>query len=296
MKYLILALLAAALALPAAAQQQFTFKFNPPDGTKVTQTDDITITQQSSPTDKNTRTAQQKTTVAFHTIAKGFTMALTNVPAAGAKKSETLTLVLDGGGNLQTIQELPALRKEMTAKLTPTTRKNGIDEKYVDKVLDRLVSQQKAMCKQYFGLYAGKTVKVGDVWKDSTDIDIDQSVSVTVRRTITFAGTVQKAGKTCLRVKYSVVADEKTLQAAVNKMMAARDKLAKAQGEDPKKLPRIIDMSMKEEGERIVDPTVMLDYGETVTATRTQRVSMPGKGTMTATVTQKKVSTMTYGK
>ncbi len=294
---LVAVLLAVALAPPAVAQQTYTFKFNPPDGTKLVQTDNITITQQSSPTDKNTRTAQTKTRFVIKKVAAGFALAMTTMPGAGAaKKAQTLTLALDAKGSLKSIQELPAMRKEMLAKVTPATRQKGFDEKYVEKVLATLTAQHKAMCLQYYGLYVGKTVKVGDSWKDTTSISLDQGIAVTLRRSITFVGTVQKAGKTCLRVKYTVQADEKTLQAAVDKMMTQRDKLAKAEGQDPKKLPRILSMSIKEEGERIVDPATLLDYGETVTETRSQRVSMPGKGTLTATATQKKVSTVTFEK
>lgn len=293
---IVLFVVAFAVAQPARAQQ-YTFTFNPPDGTQVLQTNALTETQQSGPKDKTTHSASQQIRILFKKTDTGFTMTQTPLLEDGKpSKAKPQTLELDAKGNCVALQNMDELRKQMVAKITAKMREQGIDEKYVDKWLSAKVAEAKDQCQEYYGLYAGKTVKIGDVWKDTLTMDIDQGITAPVYRTITFAGTVQKDGKTCLRIKYSATADEKALQSAVNKLMAARDKQAKAQGQDPKKLPRIIGMSKTRVSERIVDPATMLDYGETTTIVITQRITMPGQGTITVTTTQKQVSTVKFEK
>jgi hypothetical protein len=289
------ALLAMALALPARAQQAITIKFNPPSGTKVVQTDAITVSKQTGK-DKSSDSSEVMQRVEFKKIATGFEVTRTLLGPSGqtAPKAKPTTVLLDKNGNFTAIKDIDRIKKEMNAKLTDATRKKGLDEAYVQKLIDTQTAFEKKSWHEYAGKFAGKTVKIGQVWKETAASELIPGVSFTVRRTITFAGTVQKNGKNCIRIKYNTTADSASLKTAVAKYMTERDKLAKAQGKDPKTLPRTTGMSIKVESERIVDPATLLEYGETSTSTRTESTSIPGMGTVTTTAVQKKVTTYKY--
>ncbi|OPZ87036.1 MAG: hypothetical protein BWY76_00668 [bacterium ADurb.Bin429] len=290
-----LAVLAAMLGLarPTAAQT-ITFKFNPPHGTTVIQTDAISIVKQTG-TDKSTDSRESKMRVVFKKFGNIFQVTRTKLGPAGqiAPGTEPVSVKLDGKGNCLEVVDIEKKRKALLAKITPASREKGLDEKYVNEVVDAQIALQKKSWKEYAGKFAGKTVKIGQAWKESTSLELMPGISVTIKRTITFVGMAQKYGKNCVRIRYSTVADPASLKTAIAKIMAERDKVAKAQG-NTAKLPRVLGMTIKEERERLVDPATLLEYSDTVTSTRSEQVSIPGQGTITTSTVQKTVTTYKY--
>jgi len=290
-----LAVIAALLGLagPAAAQT-ITFKFNPPNGTTVVQTDAISIVKQTG-TSKSTDARESKMRIVFKKFGNTFQVTRTKLGPAGQvpPNAESLTVKLDSNGKCLEVVGIKEKRAALLSKITPESRKKGLDEKYVDQVIDAQIALQKKSWAEYAGKFVGKTAKIGETWKESASLDLMPGVAVTIRRTITFAGMVQKGGKTCVRIRYSTVADPASLKTAIAKIMAERDKIAKAQG-NTANLPRVVGMTIKEERERVVDPATMLEYADTVTSTRSEQVSVPGQGTITTSTVQKTVTTYKY--
>ncbi len=292
-----------ALAAPVGGQQ-VTFRFNPPNGITFTQTDTQSMTRKATGEPSETQTQEQKTKTVIKKTAKGFTFTqtpLAKTTVVGGKRttvsdenpagSTPVTLVLDATGKALSVQGFEKLQQQMLARVTDETRKKGIDEKTVRATFVRLAERQKTEWGQAVSIYAGRTVKLGESWRDDTKPDEN---GIIYKRVITFGGMKTIRGKNCIRISYVITSDPASVRTALAKIDAARTKALAAQKTKKTALPKFVSLSAREEGERYLDPNTMLAYGETVTGTRTQVVDMPGKGKITISAMEKKVTTYDF--
>lgn len=290
--------LAAAQAAPA---DSVTFKFNPANGLTVIQTDKDTDVQSSSTGDKRTRVEVSKMKVAFKKNAKGYTMALSllsNTMTENGKaaknanldflKGITMTYALDPAGRFITLTGLDPLRKKMELDMTGREVQEGKSKK----IIQALIKQRKNDWQQEFERFIGKTVKIGDVWRETKDVPFPLGGTLPVEKTLTFAGHVKVGARNCVRLRYAAETNDAKVKVLIDKAMARIREEAKK--EKKKDIPSLLSMKVKQARERVVDPATMMVYSESLTETRTTAMDIPGKGKVTMNIARTKMTTYEY--
>jgi hypothetical protein len=286
---LLLAALAAALLVerqPVGAAESVRFAFAPRDGTRA-----IVVTKMSrkkffagrSQIDKSTAYEDRR----FKKVAGGYQMiAVLKVvfcnrdgveyldPALMALSSVPLTFIIAKSGRATAIKGydkvVEALRKNMppeaTKALGNTITKEALAAREIEEWDARI------------GDFVGKTAKVGDVWNGESEYALSSGQKIKHKSTVKFMGWETVAGKRCLRVRYVYWSDASDLGDLVDKKIAEIYKSLEMKS--PR--PRAADVQFRGAGERLIDPSTMLIYGETgLRVTGMQMRTGASKGEMT---------------
>ncbi|MHB9130097.1 MAG: DUF6263 family protein [Armatimonadota bacterium] len=288
--------------VPAPQPQQITFKFNPPNGATFIQTETATQTRVSGK-EKQTQTTVTKTRMVFKKTAKGYTLTQTPISSSitiggkttSAKKlNAPVTYVLAANGKVLTVSGFEKEAQAMGAKLPIKDKKKRSE--FVKGVIAGKTAQAKVLWETFVGKYIGKTVKVGDVWKETQKLPLVGAEPIPVHFTTTFVQRVAVNRHNCIRVVMTSVADDKALAAAVVKNKQGIEKLEKESAAKGKKfqLPTPVSLSMEDRSERVIDPATMLFYSESMTKTSKQVVDFPGEGKKTLTTIENTVTKYEY--
>lgn len=288
--------------VPVPQPQQITFKFTPGNGTTFVQTETTTQTREIGK-DKQSQTAVKKTRMVFKKTAKGYTLTQTPISAsmtAGGKTVSakelggSVTYVLDANGKVLSVRGFEKEAQAMAAKLPVKDKKKRSD--FVKGVITGKTDQAKVLWQSYVGKYIGKSVKIGDVWKETQKLPIAGPDPIPVNFTTTFVQRVMVNAHNCIRVTTTSVPDDKALAASITKRKQELEKMEKEASAKGKKIqfPTPVSFSLDEQSERVIDPATMLFYSESMTKTSKQVVDVPSKGKMTMNMTETTVTKYEY--
>ena len=313
---LLLALLAFALCgAPgafAADTQPITFHFKPPEGIVVIQTDNSTTVEKMNDKTRSEEVDDSKMRVGFHKTATGYTAVLTNLantlkrdgkvvhsPEAALMKDVVLTYVLDAAGKCKTVKGFDVLQRRMAAEMNQQRAANHLPaaKKQATELASRLVSgmvkQRVEEWQMEFSRFSGKTVKLGDTWRDSTPLSLPVvgalSIKFTLHHTITFAERVTVNGHQCVRLKYLTTTDPVEVKTAIKQAMSTLKQMAEKQ-HVTEKLPEMQDFSLQQLRERVIDPATMLVYSESYSQTQRTQLDHPTKGKVVALTTEQRTT------
>jgi hypothetical protein len=287
-------LLAVLLIAPAKAEQ---FQFNPPDGTTFVVSVRTTKVTTLGALGKRTEDRETSERVQVTRTADGFSIAATALygtinrdgekiesPILKAPIGLTFTYEVDSRGQLKAIRGFDQLLARMKAALPPgalETMSPAITE-------EALVNRESAEWDGRITRFVGREVKIGDAWTSKDRFDLPTGGVVHFTTTTRIVGREPVEGRDCVRVKFSYTgsapAPPTPAVKPIGKSTAKKPRARKA----VKPKPPAASTSISGGGERLVDPATMLIYGESLSRTLKMPVTVPGSGSVLATVVEKK--------
>lgn len=281
--------------------EEFTLRFQPPDGINVRQTYKLerTRTIEGQPSTKDE--AETVTEGKFRSLGDGFeyspktissTMrrngAVINEPIAGLLAKVQVTYVISKGAEATEIRgfaEVEQMLKstmpaQMAAALAPILNESN------------LVAQQKSEWNARYSDFADGTFKIGDV----IDVEAPQrlpngeTINYTIRTS--FPGWEPCPAGTCIRIRQIFESDAAELAKLVEGVVGNLASAASASQVAPKfeRGATRITGSLS----RLIDPKTMLIYAEQVKRTISMRVQVPGQGTLPTVQEESRTYTYTY--
>ena len=124
--------------------------------------------------------------------------------------------------------------------------------------------------------FAGRTVRIGEVWTEKENVPLAGGGSLVVDTATLFAGWTECPGGPCLRIRFFFDSDAAKLAERVNQVAEGALKAPAAASSNSSKA------SLSGEGERLVNPrTLRISSGKT---TRTLNAELPARGTTTGPI------------
>jgi hypothetical protein len=143
---------------------------------------------------------------------------------------------------------------------------------------DAMIDKEATEWDARISSFVGQTVKMGDLWTSTDELALPTGQSVVYHTATKFVEKVKCGTHDCVRIQFWYNSDAGALQAFVGKVL---NDFADSAG-----TPQVKEISGAEivgEGERIIDPTTMLIYAESISRTVTMQMDVPGKGKVTVT-------------
>jgi len=288
-----LAVLCGLAGVATAQEPPPVFRFAPPDGT--TYTEAVVVVQLVDFGEGRTSSRQSvlKTKVDIRKLAVGYNIVSTLLygqttggagePGAAleALQGVPLTYEIDGQAHLisvtgaaQVRQKLEeALPSELAAAMAATLSDEGV-----------LAAARSDWNRRVLS-YVGVPAQVGEAWVDVEEFTLPSGGTVDYYSAHRVAGVEDVAGVRCLRVEFTNSRDPAALRPFLGPNAEAL-----LTGKPP--LPGSDTLSGS--GNRVVDPTTLLCYGEEVDQKVTTTVAVPGNPSVPVTIDQRKTYDYDY--
>ncbi len=123
---------------------------------------------------------------------------------------------------------------------------------------DVMVAKETEEWNGRIGGFTGASIKLGDIWKDTTLYQLPSSESITYYTATSFDEWVEIGGKKCLKVSFSYDSDPGALAGAIDSVMS---KVASVVS-DSLNAPKSSVSQLFGSGYRLIDPSTMMIYQE----------------------------------
>jgi hypothetical protein len=272
---------------PAAGQE---FRFNPPDGTTYVET--VRVTQQTK-TDRlgeMSESQESSSRVRVSRTAEGYSFAATilsgtvtqdgkelEIPGLLMPVGMTFTLETDHRGKLRQVRGYEELSSKLSQSLPADTAASDADVMSEDE----MVEQERVDWRDRISGLIGRKCKVGEAWITAERIQLPTGRAVTHTMVTRVVGREKRLGHDCVRVKFAYNTNAAALRAFAGKALAGRLKGARRKA-------GAADVHVSGSGERLIDPTTMLIYGESTTRTVRTLVDVLGEEKVPTTVIVKR--------
>lgn len=293
--HIALVLFLSAFGATANAEQ---FQFNPPDGT--TYVISVRTTRNTTAGSLGKRTEDRETSerVRVTRTADGFSLASSGMHATLNRDGEkvespilkmmtgiTVTTDVDSRGQVRSIRGFDQFISRLRSALPPGTLETlspAITE-------EAMVNRETAEWNGRIASFVGREVKIGDVWTSKDRFDLPTGGAVHFLTTTRIVGREQVEGRDCVRIKFSYTGSGPGVAVKMTSKAAGKAGAKKARAaKSAKSQPSAALASIAGGGDRVIDPTTMLIYAESLTRTMKFQVTAPGRGKVPATMVEKK--------
>lgn len=283
-----------ALTAPAAAEQ---FQFNPPDGTTYVLSVRTTRNTTAGTLGKRTEDRETSERVQVARTEDGFTFTATGLHATLNRDGEkvespvfkmlaglTVTTDVDSRGQVRSIRGFDQFIARLKAALpagTLETLSPAVSE-------EAMVSRETAEWNGRIASFVGREVKIGSSWTSKDRYDLPTGGAVHFITTTRIVGREQVEGRDCVRIKFSYTANAPAPPVPAVKAPGKPARKPRRAEKSAKPPMRPQSTSISGGGDRLIDPSTMLIYAESLARTLKVPVNVPGRGKVVATVVERK--------
>ena len=275
-----------------AAAQRVHFRFNPPDDFpayistfKSTRTTDMGVFG------KRTLTSEGSAKITTDKMPEGYSVTFAPIsftmmedgepvenPFLSFVQNITMTYELDIDGQLVEIRGFNGLVEKFHASLPDELASTFV------KLLDEEALRNKTIqeWEARVGQFIGTDVDIGDMWVGVEETPLPAGGSMEFYSVTKFAERVKFDGVDCVRLEFSYTADAEELKPLMNTLSEEIGKIAET------KNLNMGDIDIEGTGERIINPTTMVIYSETVERTIKSTMDAPGQPPVGVNVVDKR--------
>lgn len=276
-------LLAVVLSASALAEEPFAFRFDPTRGqdrVEITQRLHLTRTREVGELGRQSDEATAEARIVVLRTPQGYTMTVTPLSTKVTRDGQEVTgplatlqslevvYRLDREGKLVEVEGLGKAVGRVLAALPPE-RARAIAE-LVDP--EALAAREKAEWDSRYGDLLGKTVRVGDVWRDRASYEVPGGPTIAYAVKTSVPRALPCAAGTCLAIETTSWSDAPAAGRRTARTAGAPE-VAEAAAETPQD-----EATIEGRAGRIIDPTTMRLFREQLERTIVATVDLPGHG------------------
>jgi hypothetical protein len=296
MRFLLMATALACLVALACVQstaQEITLAFAPPVGKVLVQTQKTTRVKdlgnsrkQVDVGESTTRYVFKRTASGYSLLAKGVSATMTrdgrpiNNPILSLLLDVVITYEIDPQGQLLDVKGFDNVRQAMERSLPPAT------QQALASILseEALVNKETAEWNGRIGNFVGHSINLGETWTAAEEFPLPGGEPMTFYSITHFAEEAPCGEGTCVRIEFNYNTDPVALQQSFGKPL---EELLQAVGAGDHQV-EMTEGSIVGGGERLIDPSTMMIYEETLSRTIKMRVRIPGQAARWTTLEEKK--------
>lgn len=283
----------------SGAAQEFTFRFNPPDGISFVETSKLTRITDTGTLGKRTDVSETETRVTIRRTPTGYTVThgpISAVMTRDGKKIENpvaallleteFSYELDSEGYIQDIRGFDVMIEKMKRVFPPAVF-NALAPILNE---EALVNKEVAEWNGQIGGLIGRTARLGEAWTSSDDYALPSGEVIRFYTVNRFAEWVKHGARDYVRMVFYYDSDPEGLRGFLDETVGEMMEAAGVTGEKP----QFSGVKLVGEGERLIDPATMLMHSETVSRTITFESDTPGLGRTTTVVFETREITFDY--
>lgn len=201
-------------------------------------------------------------------------------PITSFVQNMTLTYELDAEGQLLEMRGFEGLIEKLEESLPielPPQMASLLNE-------ETLVNKSIQEWNARVGSFIGVDVEIGDVWAGVEEVPLPfGGESMKFYSVTKFAEQVMFDNVDCVRLEFAFNTDAEELKDFMGDMLEALTEIVETE-----ETPSVTNSEVVGKGERIIDPTTMLIYSETVERTIKTAMTVPGRGAVEMIVVEKR--------
>lgn len=276
----------------SAVAQEIHFRFNPSYDVYISTYKNTRIVNMGE-LGKQTRVSKakakitiDKTPQGYSVIAKPISFTMTQDgqpvedPITSFIQNMTLTYELDAEGQLLEMRGFEGLIEKLEESLPielPPQMASLLNE-------ETLVNKSKQEWNARVGSFVGVDVEIGDVWAGVEEVPLPfGGESMKFYSVTKFAEQVVFDNVDCVRLEFAFNTDAEELTDFMGDVLGALTEIVETE-----EAPSVSNSEVVGKGERIIDPTTMLIYSETVERTIKTAMTVPGREAVEMIVVEKR--------
>lgn len=280
--FTVLLLICCEVLVVSAAAQEIRFRFNPPhDFPGYISTYKNTRTTNMGALGKQTRVSEAKGKVTIHKTPQGYSVIADPIsftmtqdgqqvddPITSSLQNTKLTYILDAEGQFLELRGFEGFLDRLKALLPnelPPTIASLLNE-------ETIIKKTAQIWDARIGTFVGSDVQIGDVWVGVSEEPLPIGGGTMTFYSVTkFAEQLRYNDVDCVRLEFSFNSDAEELREFMGDTWGELAELTETEGP-----LNVSDSEVAGKGERIIDPTTMLIYSETVERTIKTTMAIPG--------------------